>query len=139
MSKYGRLVKRLVNSVDYWAQDAMRHFVLEIDRRLSEQNMSRAALADKIGASPAYVTKIMRGDVNFTLRTMAKLSLAVGGRLRIEVVDRDGNSLRVTESNLCQFESYREAATKSSQTETIELDPRKVSSYDPVLVVRQAA
>jgi transcriptional regulator with XRE-family HTH domain len=91
MGKYGRLVGRLVQSVDYWAQAAMRRFVSDIDRRLGEQNMTRAQLAEKLGTSPAYVTKAMRGDVNFTLETMTKLALAVGGRLQVNVVDRDSS------------------------------------------------
>lgn len=89
MGKYGRLVKRAVESVDYWAQAAMRRFVLDINSRMSDQDISRAELAKKLGTSPAYVTKALRGDVNFTLETMTKLALAVGGKLHIEVVNRD--------------------------------------------------
>jgi transcriptional regulator with XRE-family HTH domain len=91
MGKYGRLVGRIVQSVDYWAQAAMRRFVSDIDRRLIEQNVSRAQLAERLGTTPAYVTKVMRGDVNFTLETMTKLALAVGGRLQVKVVDRDAS------------------------------------------------
>ena len=89
MGKYGRLVKRAVESVDYWAQAAMRRFVLDINNRMSEQDISRVDLARKLGISPAYVTKALRGDVNFTLETMTKFALAVGGKLHIEVVNRD--------------------------------------------------
>ena len=91
MGKYGRLVGRLMQSVDYWAQAAMRRFVSDIDHRLGEQNMTRAQLAEKLGATPAYVTKVMRGDVNFTLETMTKLALAVGGKLQVNVVNRDSS------------------------------------------------
>jgi transcriptional regulator with XRE-family HTH domain len=91
MGKYGRLVSRLVQSVDYWAQAAMRRFVSDIDRRLIEQNLSRTQFAEKLGTTPAYVTKVMRGDVNFTLETMTKLALAVGGKLQVKVVDRDAS------------------------------------------------
>jgi hypothetical protein len=66
----------------------MRRFVRDIDRRMIAQEITRVALADKIGTSPAYVTKALRGDVNFTLESMTKLALAVGGRLNVEVVDR---------------------------------------------------
>ena len=89
MGKYGRLVGRMVRSVDYWAQAAMRRFVSDIDRRMREQKMTRVQLAQKLGSTPAYVTKVMRGDVNFTLETMTKLALAVGGKLQVQVTDRD--------------------------------------------------
>jgi len=91
MGKYGRLVGRIVQGVDYWAQAAMRRFVSDIDRRLLDQEMTRVQLAEKLGSTPAYVTKVMRGDVNFTLETMTKLAMAVGGKLQVHVVDRDAS------------------------------------------------
>jgi|HubBroStandDraft_1064217.scaffolds.fasta_scaffold05077_10 transcriptional regulator with XRE-family HTH domain len=89
MGKYASLLTNIVGSVEYWTQAAMRRFVLDVDNMMTAQNVSRAQLAEKLGTSPAYVTKIMRGDVNFTLETMTKLALAVGGKLRIEVVGPD--------------------------------------------------
>lgn len=38
---------------------------------MTEQKVSRADLAKRIGKSPAFVTKILRGDNNFTLRTLS--------------------------------------------------------------------
>ncbi|MGH8221176.1 MAG: helix-turn-helix domain-containing protein [Steroidobacteraceae bacterium] len=89
MGKYDRLIRRVLGSVDYWAQAAMRRFVLDLDRRMRAQSMSRVMLAERLETTPAYVTKVMRGDVNFTLQTMTKLALAVGGKLNVEIVDRD--------------------------------------------------
>jgi transcriptional regulator with XRE-family HTH domain len=87
MGKYSRLLKKVVGSVEYWTQAAMRRFVLDINARMIAQDLSRADLAKRLGTSPAYVTKAMRGDVNLTLETMTRLALAVGGKLRIEIVD----------------------------------------------------
>jgi transcriptional regulator with XRE-family HTH domain len=92
MGKYRRLVNRMVGSVDYWAQAAMRRFVLDIDRRMKDKNLSRTELAEKLKTTSAYVTKVMRGDVNFTLETMTKLALAVGGKLQVRIIDADAVS-----------------------------------------------
>jgi transcriptional regulator with XRE-family HTH domain len=88
MKKYKSLAARAKTSVDYWAQAAMRRFVTDIDRRMEAKTMSRAELAARLGTSAAYITKALRGDVNFTLESMTKLALAVGGRLHVSVVDR---------------------------------------------------
>lgn len=113
VSKYGHLIHRAVGSVDYWTQAAMRRFVLDISRRMDKQNISRGALAERLNATPAYVTKVLRGDVNFTLETMAKLSLAVGGRLHVEVVD--GSSRFET----AEWHYERTKAAPAVQTERI--------------------
>jgi transcriptional regulator with XRE-family HTH domain len=87
MSKYAKLVNRTRKSVDYRAQAAMRDFVRDLIERMDRQGLSQAKLAEAIDASPAYVSKVMRGDVNFTLETMTKLAMATGGRVRVDIVD----------------------------------------------------
>lgn len=54
--------------------------------------MTRAALAKEIGASPAYISRVMRGDVNFTLETMTKLALATGGKLHVSIAEVSARS-----------------------------------------------
>ena len=40
---------------------------------------------ESTGIVAAYVSKILRGDVNFTLETMTKLAMAVGGRIDVRM------------------------------------------------------
>ncbi|WP_414041529.1 helix-turn-helix domain-containing protein [Acidithiobacillus sp. M4-SHS-6] len=47
-----------------------------------EKNISRSELASRIETSLPYITKVMRGDANFTLETMAKIAMAVCLRTR---------------------------------------------------------
>ncbi len=89
MKKYADLLKRARSSYHAIKQRAMRGFVSDTLRRMEARDMSRVELANALGASPAYVTKILRGDVNFTLESMAKIAHAVGGRLRVSIVDND--------------------------------------------------
>lgn len=49
----------------------------KIDSELSRSGMTRSSLAKKIGTSPAWITKILRGDVNLTIETIVKLSEAL--------------------------------------------------------------
>ena len=44
-------------------------------------NMNQAVLANKIGVSPQYVNKVLKGSENLTLETIGKLSDAVGHEL----------------------------------------------------------
>ncbi len=44
---------------------------------LEEQDVSRSELARRIGKSPAFVTKLLRGDNNFTLRTLSDVFTAL--------------------------------------------------------------
>jgi transcriptional regulator with XRE-family HTH domain len=117
VSKYAKFVGRVRKSVDYWAQVAMRDFVRDLIRRMDRENMSQTKLAEVIGASPAYVSKIMRGDANFTLETMTKLALATGGRLRVQIVEGAMNlgDATLTEGRWHVEHSSRTTAFKVTQ------------------------
>ncbi|MGP1347650.1 MAG: helix-turn-helix domain-containing protein [Phycisphaerales bacterium] len=52
---------------------------------LQEQDVSRAELARRIGKSPAFVTKLMRGDNNFTLRTLSDVLFALSRSVHLSL------------------------------------------------------
>ena len=60
-------------------------FATTIDKAIRDKNWSRKDFAAAVNASPAWVTKVLRGDVNLTIETMAKLAAAVGWNLQISV------------------------------------------------------
>lgn len=58
-------------------------FMDEIQNILKEKGWSQKDLADKMGKSPAEVSKIINGLHNVTFKTVAKLSHALGVDLMI--------------------------------------------------------
>jgi Helix-turn-helix len=52
---------------------------------LEETDVSRSELARRIGKSPAFVTKLLRGDNNFTLRTLSDVFFALGNSAHMSV------------------------------------------------------
>ena len=68
---------------DYWVTGAILDFTEGVVREMERQGLSRAELARRLGATPAYVTKILRGKGNFTLGTMVRLARALGAELSI--------------------------------------------------------
>jgi len=76
--RYSAILTESVGSVDYWAESAILDFTEEISRLMEEKQVTRAELARRINSSQAYITKVLRGNVNFTLTTMTKLARALG-------------------------------------------------------------
>ena len=77
---------------DYWVAGAILAFTESIVREMDRQGMSRTELAQRLGATPAYVTKILRGKVNFTLATMVRLARALNANLNVELSPGAGRS-----------------------------------------------
>jgi len=55
--------------------------LLEVARRISdamkENGMTRAELARKLAVTPAYITKVLRGNENFSLQTLARIAFTL--------------------------------------------------------------
>src|SRR5689334_17016961 len=60
-----------------------------VSRLLEEKKVSRAELAGRIGKSKAFVTQILRGSHNMTLRTLADLAWALDTRVQMSHRVRD--------------------------------------------------
>ncbi len=69
----------------YWVADAIYTFTEELHGLAEVGKVSRGELARRLGVSPAYITKIFRGDVNFTIDTMVRLAHRVGARLHLHL------------------------------------------------------
>ena len=88
LAKYWEFLDRVKTSPDYWHEGAITEFTLDLERRMEEQDISRAELARRMGTSRAYITRLLGGNANFTLMTMVKLSMAVGGALHLHISDQ---------------------------------------------------
>ena len=63
--------------VNYWVEMVILEFTEQTLARMKELNISKSQLAEKLGVSPAFVTKLLRGTNNYTLQTMVKVARAL--------------------------------------------------------------
>jgi len=79
---FGTLFRRARGRDDYWVARASLEFTEQVSRLMADQHLSRAELARRIGTSTAYVTKLLKGNVNFTVQTMVRVARALGAEFR---------------------------------------------------------
>lgn len=89
-------IERLQESVEGRRVFEQERLIVEVTEAiaalLKEQNVSRSELARRIGTSPAFVTKLLRGDNNFTLRTLSDVFFALNRGARISLGDLGENA-----------------------------------------------
>lgn len=56
-----------------------------ISRVMEAKGVSRAELARKLERTPAFVTKLLQGDNNFTLRTLSDVFFELGRSVHLEL------------------------------------------------------
>lgn len=89
MKSFKLLIETAKERNSYWFETAKLDFSVELNRMFKRSGMTQAELANKIDSSPAYVTKVFRGDTNFTIETMVKLASAVDGELHIQITPKN--------------------------------------------------
>lgn len=70
---------------------------------LARREMTQADLARKLNRTPAYVSQLLNGKANMTVRTLAEVLFALGASVKIEAVDMESSS--------CEAEDIQDAHT----------------------------
>jgi transcriptional regulator with XRE-family HTH domain len=82
---FKELFERARKTDEYWLESSVLDFTEDLFRLMKERQVSRSELARRIEASPAYVTKVLRGNANFTLASMVKLARAFDHEVRVHL------------------------------------------------------
>ena len=80
-------VESAKNDDFYWVEKIKLDFAIELDRCRRDLNMTASEFAKELGVSRAYMSKLFRGDVNLTIKSMVKLARAVGARISLSTHD----------------------------------------------------
>jgi transcriptional regulator with XRE-family HTH domain len=89
MSSTAKTFKQLFEAarkrLAYHVEGVILEFTEEVVARMEAEDVSNTELAKRLDASPAYVTKVLRGSTNFTLETMVKIARALNADVRVHL------------------------------------------------------
>lgn len=106
------------------ADEIKLDIAVEFDRALRAQNKTRKEFSQKLGVSPAMITKVLRGDANLTIDTMVKLAEAAGCHLDIKLrrpAEAEKSSFQDSwGSNVLDFQRIKSAAFVDKKPKSID-------------------
>ncbi|OQW97124.1 MAG: hypothetical protein BWK77_02585 [Verrucomicrobia bacterium A1] len=116
----------------YWEEDILIGLADRVSSAMAEQNVTRAELARRLGKSPAYVTKLLRGHANMTARTMVRVARALDLRWDFTLLPQDEALDAVTTKNVGDGQVRRvfivsQPGTTQSVMETPDRKPRRTT------------
>lgn len=107
---FQRLAQESRQHDQYWISLATYDFLEQLHEAMESAKISRTELAARLFASRPYISKIFRGETNFTLETMIKLSRRVGCKLELSLKP---------EAQLFGTEATNEICTASITTKSV--------------------
>ena len=69
--------EELVNRPQFWLETIQNEVFRQVAEYLKDNNMTQNQFAEQLGVSKGYVSQVMKGEFNYTLKKLIELSLAV--------------------------------------------------------------
>jgi transcriptional regulator with XRE-family HTH domain len=83
--------------LSHWMTLARLGFEEDLARLMNKKKILKSDLAKNAEVSPPFITKVLSGANNYTLKTMTKLARAVGAVLEVRLADESGEVVRVVD------------------------------------------
>lgn len=68
----------LYRTTEYWLENIQNDVYRHVHEYMEEKNLNKAGLARDLGFSRPYITQVLNGEFNFSLKKLIELSLAIG-------------------------------------------------------------
>jgi len=92
--------KELITSPEYWFEGIQNELYRQVITYMEKSGLNQNQLADKLGVSKGYVSQILKGEFNYTLKKLIEISIAIGKIPMIEfksidrVISEDQRSVK---------------------------------------------
>jgi len=79
--------EELLKSPDYWFEAAQNDLFAEVKQYLDKENISQTELAEKLNVSKGYISQIMNGNANFTMKKLIEFFISIRRIPKIKYLD----------------------------------------------------
>lgn len=76
--------EELLQSPEYWFENAQNDLYGQVIEYMERENINQNQLAQHLGVTKGYVSQILKGEFNYTLKKLIEISLAIGRVPQIE-------------------------------------------------------
>lgn len=70
--------EELLQSPEYLFENAQNDLYGQVMEYMKNEGLNQSQLAEKLGVSKGYISQVLKGEFNYTLKKLIELSLAVG-------------------------------------------------------------
>lgn len=93
-------VKNLRQEPDYWLEGIQNEIFRQVEAYLEANQLTQTQFAEELGVSKGYVSQILSGNTNLSMKKLVELFLSIGLGVELKVV-----SVEKMQSNMENFQS----------------------------------
>ena len=103
--------EELLKSPEYWFENAQNELYRQVIEYKESKGINQTELAEELGVTKGYVSQILKGEFNYTLKKLIEISLAIGKVPQIE------------------YKAIREVLAEDSKTQYLPIESEFVSTF----------
>jgi len=92
MNEFDKLFQKVRETPEWDIEGAKLQITNEIHRLMEEGNVTQSVLAERLGKSQPYVSKILKGETNFTIESVALIARALNATFQIRLYSKKSAS-----------------------------------------------
>jgi transcriptional regulator with XRE-family HTH domain len=70
--------EKLLNSPDYWFEYSQNELFRQVYDFMEREHINQTELASKLNVSKGYISQILNGNFNYTLKKLIEICLSIG-------------------------------------------------------------
>ncbi|MCF8273100.1 MAG: helix-turn-helix domain-containing protein [Flavobacteriaceae bacterium] len=115
--------EELINNTGYWLDKIQNELYFELNLYMKKNKLNRTQLAKELGFTKGYITQVLNGNFNYSLKKLIDLSLAIGlvpninfSKVNDEIINLNKlNSARIIELKVNTYCSLNDFLTEDVQ------------------------
>src|SRR5690349_7823782 len=76
--------EEILSTPEYWFEEAQNELYRQVIEYKEKKGINQTQLAKELGVSKGYISQVLKGEFNYTLKKLMELSIAVGKVPQIE-------------------------------------------------------
>jgi transcriptional regulator with XRE-family HTH domain len=70
--------EKILRSEEYWFDGAQNELFRQLTNYMEREKLTQTDLAKRLGVTKGYVSQILNGNFNYTLKKLVELSISIG-------------------------------------------------------------
>ena len=70
--------EELIKSPEYWFEEAQNELFRQVTTYIEKEKINQTQLAQRLNVSKGYISQILNGNFNYTLKKLIEISLTIG-------------------------------------------------------------
>lgn len=70
--------EKIIQTPEYWLESIQNELYNHVSAYMEKEGLNQSDLAKKLGVTKGYISQVLNGNFNFTLKKLIELSLSIG-------------------------------------------------------------